>query len=414
MTDRQRCLLITIGLCCSGVGQWWDSMGNSSIIFYIFIIFTGAAVLATLALYARQSLLVVYILLGVLAGPSVLGLVNDDVVIKQIAHIGVIFLLFLIGIHLPPQKLLLMLRKTSVIAGVSSLLFLLMGAGCGLLFGFTLIESLIIGVAMMFSSTIIGLKLLPTTVLHHQHTGEIIISILLLQDIIAIVILMLMPAQWQEQLPWLEVLHLALSLLGLITFAWLFERFVLIKLIRRFNRIHEYIFLVAIGWCLGMAELAVALGLSAEVGAFIAGVALATSPIALFIGDNLRPLRDFFLVIFFFALGAGFNIAMLGDVLLPSLVVAGLALLFKPLVFKWLLVRYQEKSDVVLEVGVRLGQISEFSLFIAVMAQTQGLIGAQASYVIQLGTMLTFIFSSYYIVMNYPSPIAVSDELRRD
>lgn len=389
-------------------------MGNTSIIFYIFVIFSGAALLATLALYARQSLLVVYIALGVIAGPSVLGLVNDDVVIKQIAHIGVIFLLFLIGIHLPPQKLVQMLGKTSIIAGISSLIFLLLGAGCGLLFGFTLVESLIIGVALMFSSTIIGLKLLPTTVLHHQHTGEIIISVLLLQDIIAIFILMLLPAQWQQQLPWLEVVQMALSLLGLITFAWLFEKFVLIKLIRRFNRIHEYIFLMAIGWCLGMAELAVVLGLSAEVGAFIAGVSLATSPIALFIGENLRPLRDFFLVIFFFALGAGFNLGMVGDVLLPSLVVAFAALLFKPFVFRWLLMRYHEKSDVAMEVGVRLGQISEFSLFIAVLAQGQGLIGPHAAYVIQLSTIMTFIFSSYYIVMNYPSPIAVDDQLRRD
>ena len=389
-------------------------MGTESIVFYIFVIFSGAALLATLALYARQSLLVVYILLGVLAGPAVFGLVDDAEVIKQIAHIGVIFLLFLIGINLPPQKLLLMLRKTSIIAGVSSLLFFLIGLACGLGFGFSLIESAIIGAAMMFSSTIIGLKLLPTTVLHHQHTGEVIISILLLQDIIAIVILMLLPAQWQAGLPWLELVQLGLSLLGLIAFAYLFERFILIKLIRRFNRIHEYIFLMAIGWCLGMAELASVLGLSAEVGAFIAGVALATSPIALFIGDNLRPLRDFFLVIFFFALGASFDLAMLTQVLLPSLVIAGLALGLKPFIFKVLLQRYNEPAAVGLEVGVRLGQISEFSLFIAVLALELNVIGTEASYLIQLSTMLTFIFSSYFIVMRYPTPIAISDKLRRD
>ncbi len=389
-------------------------MTTESIVFYIFVIFTGAAVLATLALYARQSLLVVYIVLGVLAGPSVLGLVDNDVIIKQIAHIGVIFLLFLIGINLPPQKLFMMLRKTSIIAGASSFLFLVIGLGCGLLFGFTMAEAVIIGVALMFSSTIIGLKLLPTTVLHHQHTGEIIISILLLQDIIAIVILMLLPVQWDNGLPWMQMIQLVLSLLGLITFAYLFERFVLIKLIRRFNRIHEYIFLMAIGWCLGMAELASMLGLSAEVGAFIAGVALATSPIALFIGENLRPLRDFFLVIFFFALGAGFDLGLLGGVMLPSLVIAVVVLAIKPFIFKALLMRYHESYDVSLEVGVRLGQISEFSLFIAVLALQLDVIGQEASYVIQLSTMLTFIFSSYFIVMRYPSPIAVSDELRRD
>lgn len=389
-------------------------MSADAIVFYIFVIFTGAALLATLGLYARQSLLVVYMLLGVLAGPSVLGLVDDTEVIKGIAHIGVIFLLFLIGINLPPQKLMQMLGKTSLVAGVSSLLFMMIGALCGIAFGFSPAESLVIGVAMMFSSTIIGLKLLPTTVLHHQHTGEIIISILLLQDIIAIFILMLLPAQWHNGPPWLEMVTMVFSLLGLIAFAYLFERYVLIKLIRRFNRIHEYIFLVAIGWCLGMAELAAMVGLSAEVGAFIAGVALATSPIALFIGDNLRPLRDFFLVIFFFALGAGFDLGMLAGVLWPSLVLAVLALALKPLIFKLLLVRYDEPGKVGMEVGVRLGQISEFSLFIAVLALELAVIGQRASYVIQLSTMLSFVFSSYFIVLRYPSPIALSDELRRD
>ncbi len=389
-------------------------MATESIIFYMFVIFTGAALLATVGLYARQSLLVIYMISGVLVGPSVLGLVNDDVVIKQIAHIGIIFLLFLIGINLPPQKLFLMLCKTSVIAGISSVLFLLLGILCGFAFGYTLAESVIIGVALMFSSTIIGLKLLPTTVLHHQHTGEIIISILLLQDFIAILILMLLPVQWQNGMPWLEMVQLALSLLGLITFAYLFERLILIKLIRRFNRLHEYIFLMAIGWCLGMAELSSMLGLSAEVGAFIAGVALATSPIALFISDNLRPLRDFFLVIFFFALGAGFDLSILGGVLLPSLVIAVLAMSLKPYIFKLLLVRFREPADVSLEVGVRLGQVSEFSLFIAVLALELELIGELVSSVIQLSTMLTFIFSSYFIVKHYPSPIAISDKLRRD
>ncbi|ALP52233.1 sodium:proton antiporter [Candidatus Tenderia electrophaga] len=389
-------------------------MSADAIVFYIFVIFTGAALLATVGLYARQSLLVVYMLLGVLAGPSVLGLVSDAEVVKGIAHIGVIFLLFLIGINLPPQKLMQMLGKTSIIAGISSVLFMIIGTLCGIAFGFGVAESLIMGAAMVFSSTIIGLKLLPTTVLHHQHIGEIIISILLLQDILAIFILMLLPAQWHNGAPWLDMLTMVFSLLGLIAFAYLFERYVLIKLIRRFNRIHEYIFLVAIGWCLGMAELAEIAGLSAEVGAFIAGVALATSPIALFIGDNLRPLRDFFLVIFFFALGAGFELDMLGSVLWPSLVLALLALVLKPLIFKLLLVRYDETDKVGMEVGVRLGQISEFSLFIAVLALELDVIGQQASYVIQLSTMLTFVFSSYFIVMRYPSPIALSDELRRD
>lgn len=389
-------------------------MLTDPIIFYIFLIFTGAAILATLALYARQSLLVVYIILGVVLGPSVLGLVSDPEIIREISHIGIIFLLFLLGINLPPQKLLLMLRKTTLVTGISSLLFLMTGTGCALLFGFPVLESIIIGAAMMFSSTIIGLKLLPTTVLHHQHTGEIIISILLMQDIIAILILMLLPAEWRMAWPILEIMQLILSLFGLIAFAYVFERFILIRLIQRFDRIQEYIFLMAIGWCLGMAELASVMGLSAEIGAFIAGIMLATNPIAMFIGESLKPLRDFFLILFFVALGASFDLVIIEQVWLPAAVIAVLALLLKPYIFKWLLSYSGEPGPVSMEVGVRLGQISEFSLLIAVLALEIGVISQKASYLIQLSTLLTFLVSSYLVVMRYPSPIATSDRLRRD
>ena len=389
-------------------------MLTDPIIFYIFLIFTGAAILATLALYARQSLLVVYIILGVVLGPSVLGLVSDPEIIREISHIGIMFLLFLLGINLAPQKLLLMFRKTTLVTGISSVLFLLIGSGCALLFGFPVFESVIIGAAMMFSSTIIGLKLLPTTVLHHQHTGEIIISILLMQDIIAILILMLLPAEWRMAWPILEVMELILSFFGLIAFAFVFERFILIRLIQRFDRIQEYIFLMAIGWCLGMAELALVMGLSAEIGAFIAGIMLATNPISMFIGESLKPLRDFFLILFFVALGASFDLVIVEEVLLPAAVIAVLALLLKPYIFKWLLRYSGEPGSVSMEVGVRLGQISEFSLLIAVLALEIGVISQKASYLIQLSTLLTFLVSSYLVVMRYPSPIATSDRLRRD
>jgi len=389
-------------------------MSHDNIVFYIFLIFAGAAVLSTIALYARFSLLVVYILLGIILGPSVLGLVSDPNLIKEISHIGIVFLLFLLGINLPPQKLGLLLKQTTVITALSSLLFMGSGTALALVLGFNLTESLLIGAAMMFSSTIIGLKLLPTTVLHHQHTGEIIISILLLQDVLAILILLLLPAQWDNALPVYEIIKMLVSLGGLILFAYLFERFVLIKLIRRFDKIHEYIFLMAIGWCLSMSQLAHMIGLSAEIGAFIAGIVLATNPISLFIAESLKPLRDFFLVIFFFALGASFDLSIIEQVLIPSLILAAMMMFIKPYGFKFLLSRYGETPQRSMEVGIRLGQISEFSLFIAVLALELNVIGTQASYLIQVSTLITFIISSYFIVLRYPTPIAVSDKLRRN
>jgi Kef-type K+ transport system membrane component KefB len=267
---------------------------------------------------------------------------------------------------------------------------------------------------MMFSSTIIGLKLLPTTALHHQHTGEIIISILLLQDLIAIVILLLLQGISGQDSLLKGVGLLLVGLPALLGFAFLFSRFVLLKIIRKFDKIREYIFLTAIGWCLGVAELADILGLSQEIGAFIAGVSLATSPIALYIADSLKPLRDFFLVMFFFSLGAGFDLHVLGEILLPAFTLAGLMIFVKPWVFRWFLQLAQEQPQLSMEVGVRLGQVSEFSLLIAVLALESGFVEHKASYLIQATALLTFIASTYFVVLNYPTPVAISDRLRRD
>lgn len=391
-----------------------ERMHDDSFIFAIFLVFTGAAVFATLALYARQALIVSYIVLGMILGPWGLGLVTDANLISGISHIGIMFLLFLLGLDLPLEKLYKLVGETTRVTGISSVIFFLLGVGVAWLFGYALLEQLIVGAALMFSSTIIGLKLLPTTVLHHRRTGEVIISILLLQDLIAIVILLCLQLYAGEQTGWISVGLLVVSLPVLLGLAWVLERYVLIKLIRRFDTIQEYIFLMAIGWCLGFAQLAEMLGLSYEIGAFIAGVALATSPISLFIAESLRPLRDFFLIIFFFSLGAGFDLGIVAEVLLPALILSLIVLLIKPVVFGRLLSKSGEDSNRSTEVGVRLGQISEFSLLIAVLALNLGLISHKVSYLIQASTLLTFIVSSYLVVMRYPTPIAVSERLRRN
>jgi Kef-type K+ transport system membrane component KefB len=389
-------------------------MDQGSIAFTVFLVFTGAAVFATLALYARQSLLVAYILLGVLLGPWGLKLVNDPDLIREISEFGIMFLLFLLGLNLQPQELLRMVRKTTVVTLVSSALFALIAYLIAFGFGYSPMECLLIGGAATFSSTIIGLKLLPTTMLHHQRTGEVIISILLLQDLLAIVLLLVVQGASSGEMPVREMLMLLLALPGLLLLTWAINRFVLLPLIRRFDRIQEYIFLMAIGWCLGIAELAHLVGLSAEIGAFIAGVTLASSPISLFIAESLKPLRDFFLVLFFFSLGAGFDLGMIEQVALPALLLAAVMMLVKPPVFRWLLLRTGESETRSHEVGFRLGQLSEFSLLLAVMAMQTGAIGSHASYLIQLATLVTFLVSSYLVVLRFPTPIAVSDALRRD
>lgn len=398
--------------------RYADSEGSTavdqSIVFSVFLIFTGAATLATLALYARQSLIVAYIFLGIAFGPSALGLINDIALLQELSQVGVVFLLFLLGLNLHPQNLWHMFRKATVVTLISSALFAVLGMSIAWLFDYSMAESLIVGAAMMFSSTIIGLKLLPSTVLHHQHTGEIIISVLLLQDLMAILILLLLHGMAGSGDGWQRAALLGLTLPGVMVFAFGFSRFVLTRLLARFDTIQEYVFLLAIGWCLGMAELSEALGLSPEIGAFIAGIAVATQPISRFIAESLRPLRDFFLVVFFFSLGAAIDVAAMRGVLLPALILALISLVIKPIVFRRLWVYEGEDEALSREVGVRLGQISEFSLLIAVLAAQSQVISMQTSYLIQLATLLSFVVSSYFIVLHYPTPIATSDRLRRD
>jgi Kef-type K+ transport system membrane component KefB len=389
-------------------------MYSSSIVFSIFLIFTGAAVLATVALYSRQSLLVVYMLLGIVLGPWMLKWVSDSSEITQIGNIGIIFLLFLLGLDLHPQSLLHMLRKVTWIALISSLAFALVGYAIGYLLGFSMLECAIVGAAMMFSSTIIGLKLLPTTVLHHQHTGEIIISILLMQDIIAILVLLILNSLGNHHLGLTEVFTLFIGFPCLIVFAFLFERFILNKLLLRFDHVSEYIFLLAVGWCLGLAELAKVMGLSENIGAFIAGVAIAAGPIAAHIAESLKPLRDFFLVMFFFSIGASFNLDYLPFIWLPALILAALMLGLKPVIFRLLLVYSGEKNPIAWEVGVRLGQVSEFSLLVAFISTRYELIAKTPAYLIQAATILTFIVSSYWVVLKYPTPLAFTEKMRRD
>ncbi len=389
-------------------------MHADNLFFLIFVIFTGAAVLATVALYARQSLIVAYILLGALLGPHALGLVEHVALIERIADFGILFLLFLLGLDLDPQRLLPRLGQALHVTLLSGLAFAGVGFAVAAGFGLGWTDALLVGVAMSFSSTILGLKLLPTTVLHHKHMGEVIISILLLQDILAIVVLIVLQAAGGAGNVGSGLLRAAVALPAVVLLAVLAERYLLYRLLVRFDTIREYIFLVAIGWCLGLAQLAAAAGLSHEVGAFIAGVALARRPIALYITDSLKPLRDFFLILFFFALGAAFDPAALDRALWPALAAGGILLVVKPWLFSHLLRRVHEEAALARETGVRLGQVSEFSLLVALVGVQSGVLGGTAAEIIQLTVLATFVVSSYYIVMRYPTPIAVSDRLRRD
>ena len=389
-------------------------MEETSVTFSFFLVFSGAAVFAAIALYTRQPLLIAYIALGALFGPAGLALITDIHLLQDFAHFGIIFLLFLLGLDMQPRALLTTMKQSTLVAVASSLIFWLVGYATAVVLDLPHEQALIVGIAMMFSSTIIGIKLLPTTVLHHRHTGELMVGLLLLQDMIAILVLVLLSGSSTSGFDTTAALRALLALPLLIAVAGALVRFVLVRLIARFDRFQEFVFLLAIGWCLGLAELARALGLSAEIGAFVAGVSIASSPISQYIALSLKPLRDFFLILFFFSLGAGFDLAVLPGIWAGALALSALMLGLKPVVFRFLLGRLSESPKLAWDVGLRLGQNSEFSLLIAYMAAAAGMLGKEASHLIQATAILSFVVSSYIVVLNLPNPIAISDRLRRD
>ena len=388
-------------------------MHDTSFVFTFFLIFSGAAVLSTLALFGRQPMLIAYICLGALVGPYGFEQISNTQMIKDISEIGIIFLLFLLGLDMQPSNLLHTLKKATTVALISSVLFASVGYSFALLFGFSQLESIITGLCLMFSSTIIGIKLLPTTVLHHKHTGELMVGLLLLQDLIAIIVLLAIGGLSGEG-DWLSYIKLLASLPLLIACAFLGVKYLLLPVLTRFDRFQEYIFLCAIGWCLGFAELSHSVGLSYEVGAFLAGISLASSPISQYIAISLKPLRDFFLVLFFFTLGARLNLPMLPEILWQAAILAMAVIALKPIIFRFLLRKLSEADNLAWDVGFRLGQISEFSLLIVFIASEALLISEKVGVMIQTAAIITFGISSYIVVMYFPNPIAVKDELRRD
>ncbi len=379
-----------------------------------FLVFCGAAVAATFALFSKQPLFIAYIGMGIALGPFGFAVISNVNAISEMSHIGIIFLLFLLGLDMQPKALIAVLKKATSIALISCFAFASIGFGIAQLFGFNLFESMIFAMASMFSSTIIGIKLLPTTVLHHRHTGEMMIGLLLIQDFVAIFCLLILLCGTGDTFEFRPLAMAMVALPALVFVAFLTVKYLLLTLIQRYDRFHEFIFLIAIAWCLGLAALAEHVYLSAEIGAFIAGISLATSPISQYIALNLKPLRDFFLILFFFALGAQLNIDLLPSVIWATLMFAIALLTLKPLIFYGLLRRHSERKALAWDISFRLGQISEFSLLITLLAISQGFLGERAAVVIQSAAIITFIVSSYIVILNFPNPIAVKESLRRD
>ena len=384
-----------------------------NIILELALIFAGASILATIFLYLKQPIILAYISLGMLTGPWGIGLFEDPRHIEHISHLGIILLMFLIGLNLHPQKLSALLKRTTPVTFATCLLFVLPAMLITRLFHFSWSDSLIVGLSLIFSSTVVCVKLIPTSSLHHKRIGEIIISVLLLQDIIAVGLILFLHNETATNI-YIRVLSLLLKLLFFSAGAYLLVRYGIMALFRRFDKIQDYIFIMSIGWCLLCAKVASLLGLSYEIGAFVAGIVLATSQIALFISEGLKPIREFFLILFFFSIGAQFGFLVTKQVVIPGLILALIILVIKPPVFIVAFRLAGESAGLANELGIRLGQASEFSLLVAYSAFEAGKIQAKTSYLIQLVAISTFIISTYFVFYKYPTPISLSESKRKD
>lgn len=377
------------------------------------VIVICCALLAWLACCARQPVIIAYFLCGVLIGPWGLKLVPDLNHLSEISHIGIALLLFLAGLVLHPQHLKQLFRRVSIItlggyalAGFTLFPFFLA-------WGYSSAESLIATGALMFSSTILVVKLLPTTTLHQKHMGAVCIAILIAQDITAI-LLMLFLARGTADAAWYSILKLGAKTVLLVVFALVFEQYVLRRMMRISERFNEVSVMLCLAWCLGLALLAKFAGLSYAVGAFLAGVTMARTKMAYVLSEQLKPLRDFFLMLFFVVLGAQMDLFQAKSVWLAAVLASVLILVTRPLCYRWMFRLIGEPREFARETGFRLGQASEFSLLVALIAAESGMITGEFSQLIQIATIITMVVSSYIVVLRFPTPIGVRPELSRD
>lgn len=388
---------------------------GSQYFYQLTFIFFGASILGTLFIYLKQPVILAYILIGLLAGPFGFAVVTNVEEVQNIGKLGIVFLLFLLGLNLPLRKMIGLFKQSALLSISACFILAITTAVTCVWFGFSWHDSIFIGLALMFSSTVIGLKLIPTTALHHQRIGAVMTSVLLLEDLIAIGLILASMSRGGDERGFFAYILPVLTLIGLLVGSYYCVKYVLLKLFMKYDTIQEYMFLLSLGWCFVMAELADFGGLSHEIGAFIAGTSLTTSPISLLIAEHLKPLREFFLILFFFAVGALFDYQQLTlSMLILSFVLILILNGAKPFIFRFGFRLLGEAPAASKELGVRLGQVSEFALLLSATYLSTGLITKQAGTLINFIVILSFIISTYWIVKHYPTPISNNEKQRTD
>lgn len=385
----------------------------------LFLEFTTIVLLATalsmLMRILRQPLVVGYIFTGILIGPQFFNLLHTANYIELFSKIGITILLFIVGLNLSPN-VIKEVGKISFIGGLGQIIFTtLAGYGLAVLFGMPPLHALYIGITTSFSSTIIILKLLSDKGDLPKLYGKISVGFLLVQDLVAIAVLLFVSSfAGTQNGPLSQTLLLLLikaMLVGIILYS--ISRFLFFHLVHHLAESQELLFLFSISWGLGLASVFYLLGFSVEVGALLAGVSLSVTPFADGIASRLKPLRDFFIVLFFILLGSGMVLSTIPQILLPAITLILFVLIGKPLIIFFLMNGLGYKTRQCFQVGVSLSQISEFSLILATLGLLVGHLNRETVSLITLIGLVTIACSSYLILYSDVIYLALEKLLKR-
>jgi Kef-type K+ transport system membrane component KefB len=363
------------------------------------ILLTAAAVFGIISRLLKQPLLVGYLFAGLLL--SLFGIVHEGETLENFGKVGVTLLLFLLGLEMN-LKDLPTIGKAAIMTGLGQI-FITSSFGFLLSYflGFGLAPSLYIAIALSFSSTIIMVKLLSEKKDLTSLYGRIAVGFLLVQDFVAMIILIFLSGLGSGGLSGLEYAVVGLKAIALFTLVWVLSKNILPDLFEKIvANSSELIFIVSIAWAIGIASfVAGPIGFTLEIGGFIAGLALSNLPEHLQIAARTRPLRDFFLTIFFLYLGTQLALGQgILPVIIPALIFSAFVLIGNPLIVLTVMGFLGYKKRTSFMAGLTVAQISEFSFIIMAMGLGIGHLGQKEVATIIVVGVITMTLSTYLIL----------------
>jgi len=374
-------------------GSLWKEGIMSSILLDIGLIMIGATVIGALAKLLRQPLIPAYIIAGIILGP-ITGWISDEQTIQVVAEIGIAFLLFIVGMELDLRRLK-EIGPVATVGGIMqvSILFLL-GMLTGIFLGFDMIPSLYIGIIMAFSSTMVVIKLLGDKNELDTLHGRIVIGFLLVQDLFAVIVLSIIG---QARDTGISAQLGFMMGIGLLFLAFFLGRFIFPPLFAWAAKTPELLFLMAVSSCLAFSLLFVGAGFSIVIGAFIAGIMLGNLQYNVEIASRIRPLKDFFSVIFFVAIGLNLQLMNITHLILPLIILLLFTVIVLPVITIAICTTFGYKRRTAFLAGISLAQLSEFSLIIVTLGLSLGHIGRDIFTMTIILTIITIALTSYLI-----------------